>query len=213
VIVGNVYGYAPPSGPVREDEPIAPATVKGRVRAAMWEEALAAQEAGRVRVSEVRGSDYVGAGAISVFSWVAAPQIISGAPALMPADLDAPHTWTATDDVAAALAAVSRSETAWGRAWHVPSNPPLSIRELAARFARFAGIESYTLEAMTPEALAQAAEVDTLMAELPEMQYLFQRPFVLDSAETEATFGLAPSSLDDAIRAMATAMSASAQPA
>jgi hypothetical protein len=84
----------------------------------------------------------------------------------------------------------------------------ISIRELAARFARFAGIGSYTLEAMTPEALAEAAEVDTLMAELPEMQYLFQRPFVLGSAETEATFGLAPSSPDDANRAIATAMSA-----
>lgn len=80
------------------------------------------------------------------------------------------------------------------------------MREMTARFARCAGIDSYTLDAMTAEALAEAAAEDSIMAELPEMQYLYQWPFILDSTETERTFGLAPSSLDDAIRAMTDSM-------
>jgi hypothetical protein len=93
-----------------------------------------------------------------------------------------------------------------GRAWHVPSNPPVSVRDLTARFAEIAGVESYELAAMTPEALAAAAAEDSFMAELPEMQYMFQRPFILDSSYTEEVFGLVPSPLDDALHAMASAL-------
>jgi nucleoside-diphosphate-sugar epimerase len=66
VLVGNAYGYAPADGPITESTPIAPTTRKGRVRAQLWDEALAAHKAGRVRVTELRSSDYVGAGAISI---------------------------------------------------------------------------------------------------------------------------------------------------
>jgi nucleoside-diphosphate-sugar epimerase len=202
-MVGNAYGYEPPDEPVTEDLPIAPTTVKGRVRAAMWQEALAAHETGRVRVTEVRSLDYIGAGAYSIFSLFVARQLLEGEPAVIPADLDALHTWTCTDDVGAALVAVTREERSWGRAWHVPSNPPVSVRDLTARFAEIAGVESYELVAMTPEALTAAAAEDSFMAELPEMQYMFQRPFILDSSYTQEVLDLVPSPLDDALQAMA----------
>lgn len=54
VMLGNVYGYGPVEGPLTPDLPMRPNSDKGRVRAAMWEEALAAHRAGRVRVAEVR---------------------------------------------------------------------------------------------------------------------------------------------------------------
>ncbi|MEJ8644754.1 NAD-dependent epimerase/dehydratase family protein [Streptomyces sp. MS1.HAVA.3] len=65
VMLGNVYGYGPVDGPLTPDLPMKPTSDKGRVRAAMWEEALAAHRAGRVRVAEVRASDFLGAGALS----------------------------------------------------------------------------------------------------------------------------------------------------
>ena len=62
VTIGNLYGYGPVDGPMTEDTPLAATGAKGRVRNRMWADALAAHRAGRVRVTEVRGSDYVGAG-------------------------------------------------------------------------------------------------------------------------------------------------------
>jgi nucleoside-diphosphate-sugar epimerase len=61
VTMSNLYGYGPVNHPMTEDLPLAAGTVKGRVRAQMWQEALAAHEAGRARVTEARGSDFVGA--------------------------------------------------------------------------------------------------------------------------------------------------------
>ena len=60
VTMGNLYGYGRPTGPMTPDSPLAATDVKGRVRARMWADALAAHDAGRVRVTEARAADFVG---------------------------------------------------------------------------------------------------------------------------------------------------------
>jgi len=63
VSLENLYGYGPTGGrPMTEDLPLAATTVKGRTRAAMTAELLAAAEAGRVRIAIGRASDFFGAG-------------------------------------------------------------------------------------------------------------------------------------------------------
>src|SRR5689334_19773210 len=58
VTMSNLYAYGRPTGPMTPDSPLAASDVKGRVRAAMWADALAAHRAGRVRVTEARASDF-----------------------------------------------------------------------------------------------------------------------------------------------------------
>src|SRR3712207_5113094 len=60
VTMSNLYVYGAPVGPMRPESPLAATDLKGRVRIAMWREALAAHEAGRVRVTEARAADFVG---------------------------------------------------------------------------------------------------------------------------------------------------------
>ena len=63
VSLENLYGYGPTGGrPMTEDLPLAATSVKGRTRAAMTAELLAAADAGRVRVAIGRASDFFGAG-------------------------------------------------------------------------------------------------------------------------------------------------------
>src|SRR4051812_14582900 len=52
VTMGNLYGYGRPDGPMTPDSPLAATDTKGRVRARMWAEMLAAHEAARGRVTE-----------------------------------------------------------------------------------------------------------------------------------------------------------------
>src|SRR5689334_16839072 len=49
VTMSNLYAYGRPSGPMTPDSPLAATDTKGRVRARMWLDALAAHEAGRAR--------------------------------------------------------------------------------------------------------------------------------------------------------------------
>jgi nucleoside-diphosphate-sugar epimerase len=200
VMLGNLYGHGPTDRPMTEDLPLAPSSVKGRVRAQLWEEALAAHRAGRVRATEVRASDFIGRGAASIVTITVVPKVLAGHRALVPANLDAPHSWTGTGDAARTLVAASRDDRAWGRAWHAPTNPPVPVRELAARLATLAGAPAPKLRAMPAWLLRVAGLASPLVRELPEMQYQFRRPFILDSSLTERTFGLAPTPLDDLLR-------------
>jgi nucleoside-diphosphate-sugar epimerase len=199
VMLGNLYGYGPVDGPFSEDLPLAPTTIKGQVRAAMWNEALAAHQAGRVRVAEVRASDFLGAAAASVYTLIVLPQMLAGEPASYPADLDAPHSWTYAGDAARVLIAVSQGDRSWGRAWHVPSTTDVSARELTTRLADAAGAPGAKLERMSAEELDEIAAGNSIMAEVVEMQYLFQRPLLVDSSQAERAFGLRPTPLGDVL--------------
>jgi nucleoside-diphosphate-sugar epimerase len=199
-ITGNLYGYGPVDGPMTERLPLRPNTVKGGVRAQMWHSALAAHEAGRIRATEVRGSDYIGVGAYSLLTDMVLTRVVAGKTALVPANVDLPHSFTYTGDVARALVAVATDERAWGRAWHAPTNPAVTIREAATIAARLAGHDRARVRRMPGAVLWLGGLFDPGARGFREMRYQFERPFVLDSTETERTFGLRPTPLEAMLR-------------
>lgn len=211
VNLSNTYGYGPADVPLTEDRPLSPTTVKGRVRAELWEDALAAHRQGRIRFTEVRPGDFVGPGQLSVFNLLVAPQVLAGQTADVPADLDAPHSWAYPGDVARTLVALSRDERAWGRAWHVPSVSDAPVRRLATRLAELAGAPAPRLTSMSPLDLHNAGLADPVVAQMWEMQYQYQRPCLLDASLTARTFGLSPTPLDQVLRETAEALAPTAR--
>jgi nucleoside-diphosphate-sugar epimerase len=200
-ITSNLYGYGPVDRPMTEDMPLAATSAKGRVRADMWRTALAAHEAGRVRVTEARGSDYLGPGAQSMVSERVVPALLAGRTVQVPANLDAPHSFTYTTDVARTLVALAGDERAWGRPWHVPTNPPMTIREVAAAVCRLAGLPAPKLRRLPDWLVWTAGAFSPEIREFREVSYQFRRPFVLDSSLATKTFGLEPTPMDEALRA------------
>jgi nucleoside-diphosphate-sugar epimerase len=194
---GNLYGYGPVDAPMAEATPLAATGTKGRVRNQMWRDALAAHEAGRIRTFEVRGSDYLGGK--NILSVIIVPALRKGRTAFVPANLDAPHTWTNIEDVATLLIVGAADERAWGRAWHVPSAPACSVRELTAIAARQLGVRP-KVRSLPVSALWTVGLVNREVRELRETQHQFRKPFVLDSSAAEATFGLQPASLEESVR-------------
>jgi nucleoside-diphosphate-sugar epimerase len=200
VTTGNLYGYGEVTAPMTEDFPLKPNSVKGEVRVKLWRDALAAHKAGRIRTAEVRGSDYLGAGTLSSFSALVLPKVLAGKRAAMPADLDAPHSWTYVGDVARTLVAVAATESAWGRAWHVPTAAPVSVRALATRAAELAKAPTAKVGTMPTFALRLAGFFNPTAREMLEVLYQLQAPFVLDSSAATAAFGIEPTPTDDALR-------------
>ena len=192
-ITGNLYGYGPvPGGRMTERSPLAATGRKGRVRIKMWQDALASG----IRTVEVRGSDYIGAGAASVFSAVLLPAIAKGRTAWAPGDPDAPHTYTYTGDMGRALVKLAGDERAWGQAWHVPSAPAISIRALADRYCAVSGSKPVPIRQLPRFVMRTAGTVVPMARELAEMDYQFYAPFIMDSSLTERTFDLTATDLD-----------------
>ena len=197
MITGNLYGYGPqPGGRMNENSPLAAVGRKGKVRIKMWQDALNSG----VRTVEVRGSDYIGAGAAGVFSAVLFPAIAKGRTAWVPGDPDLPHSFTYTGGMARTMVALARDERAYGSAWHAPTAPPITIRELAERYCDLVGAPRIKLRKMPRFVMRTAGLAVPMARELAEMDYQFYAPFQLDSSLTERTFGLAPTDLDVAIR-------------
>jgi len=197
--VNNLYAYGPVSGPMTEDLPLVAHGTKGQVRAQMWRDALAAHEAGRVRVTEVRASDYLGPRVQGHLGDRVVPGLLAGKAVTVIKSADTPHSWTATDDVARLLVTVAQDERAWGRPWHVPSNPPRTQREAIGDLCRVAGVQPVKVKEYPPLLIRAMGLFSPVMRELPEVAYQFEQPFVLDSSAAEQTFGLAPTPWDDAL--------------
>ena len=203
VTMSNLYGYGPVQAAMTEDLPLAATGKKGRIRAGMWEDALAAHRAGHVRVTEARASDFFGPLVTDGghLGERAVPRLLAGKTVRTIGDPGLPHSWTYIPDVARTLVTLGTDERAWGRAWHVPTNPPLSARAMVERMAEIAGAPAPKVTAIPRFAVRAAGLVSPMLRELDEVMYQFDRPFVLDSSAFTKTFGVPATPLDDALAA------------
>src|SRR5690349_11403583 len=200
VTMGNLYGYGRPTGPMTPDSPLAATDTKGRVRARMWADMLAAHEAGRVRVTEARAADFVGPQVPADHSHLMRqlPALEKGRRAWVVGDPDAPRGWSSMDDVAATLAVLGTDERAWGRAWHVPS-AIRSQREALTDLAAALGKPAPKVSGVPWPVLRAAGLVTPLMREVVDVRHQFDQPYVIDATATTTTFGLTATPWDDVV--------------
>ncbi len=200
VTLENLYGYGPTGGRLMtEDLPLAAVTSKGRARAAMTQELLAASAAGRVRIAIGRASDFFGAGATeSTLGERAFGHALAGKRADFIGHPDLPHTYSYVPDVAVGLATLGTDERAVGQVWHLPGPQTVTTRALldlvAVEVGHPVGIRR------VPKLVVRALGlVNPLMRELAEMSYEFEEPFVMDTSKFETAFGTAVTPLATAV--------------
>jgi nucleoside-diphosphate-sugar epimerase len=198
----NLYGYGPVDVPMTEDLPLAAPGIKAQVRISMWRDAKAANDAGRIRATEVRGSDYLCPGPQSMLGDRVVPRVLRGKSVQLLGDLDQPHSWTAPVDVARTLITVAADERGWGRAWHVPSNAPRSQREAVGDLAAAAGVPAVKVSPVPAALLWAIGLFQPTMRELKETDYQRERPYLLDESAARATFGIAPTPWDELLADM-----------
>ena len=203
VVLENLYGYGPAGGrPMTEDLPLAATTVKGRTRAAMTAELLAAADAGRVRIAIGRASDFFGPGVTqgSTLGERVFGNALAGRRADFIGNPDLPHTYSYVPDIAAGLATLGTDARAAGEVWHLPGPQTVTTRALLDLVAREAG-HPVGIRSVPKLALRLLGLVNPMLRELPEMAYEFDQPFILDTSKYETAFGAAGTPLADAIAA------------
>ena len=213
VTAASLYPYGPVSVPMVEGMPDLATDQKGRLRARMWADALAAHRAGEIRAVEVRGSDYMGVG-IGKNGHVSrnVPRALAGKGVRVIGDPDAAHAWTDVLDMARTLAAVAGEPDAWGKVWHAPTNAPRSQREAITDVLASVGKPAVSVKALPMPAMRLAARFSPMVRELMEMSYMFTRTYELDSSAAQTAFGLKPTPWEEMCRRTAEVTSARRRP-
>ncbi len=201
VTLENVYGYGPTGGvPMTERTPLDATTVKGRTRAAMTRELMAAAEAGRVRIAIGRASDFFGAG---VTQSTLGERVFANAVAGKRADFignpDLPHTYSYVPDIARGLAVLGSDERAVGQVWHLPGPQTRTTRAVLELIAGDVG-HPVAIRPVPTLVLRTLGLFNPMMRGLAEMAYEFEEPFVLDTSKYEAMFGASGTSMEVAIK-------------
>jgi uncharacterized protein YbjT (DUF2867 family) len=177
-----------------------PTSLKGEIRARLHEALMQAARRGEVRVAVGRASDYFGpnAGAGSHLGERFWRGVFAGRAGDLIVGPDVPHTYHFTRDVAGGLAAIGLDPGADGL-FMLPCEPPVTTRELVARFAAALG-RPIAIRRLPPVLLSAAALFAPLMRELKEMQYQWDEPFVVSDAKFRGRFGPLSTPLDVAAR-------------
>lgn len=193
VTCSNLYGYGPVNGPMAESLPLAATGTKGRVRAQMWRDAKAAHDAGTIRATEVRGSDYIApSDQTRISSARVVPRVLQGKSVSLLGPVDQPHTWTSPIDVARLMVITATAPEAWGYAWHVPSNAPRTQRQVVDELADAAGVPHVKVSQVPGPMVAMLGLVNPVMREMAETSHQWDRPFVMDDTAARQAFGMEP---------------------
>ena len=201
VTVSNLYGYGPPEHSMLETDPLSAISAKGRVRARIWQDALAAHQQGRVRATELRSSDYFGPRVrLSQMGERIIPRVLAGKRVRVIGDPDAAHSWTYVTDVARALIALGSDERAWGHAWHTPSNPPMSQRQFIGALCAAADLTEVGVGTIPSVVTSALGLFVPTIREIGEVRYQLDSPFVVDSSAAQRVFGLLPTPMLEALK-------------
>ncbi|NBC29375.1 MAG: NAD-dependent epimerase/dehydratase family protein [Spirochaetes bacterium] len=200
VIASNLYAYGIPSAPLTGHESFAPCSRKGHVRATLEAATLAAHERGDVSVAIVRGSDFYGPGVReSVMGDRFFGALLSGKSPVMFGLATAPHSYTYVPDFARTMVAIGSDDDTgtYGRSWIVPSAAAVTQQEIESTL-RSIGY-ACSIKSMGKGMVRFGGLFVPAARETVEMMYEFDRPFTVDSSETEKRFGIVPTPLRDGL--------------
>ncbi|BCW37826.1 NAD-dependent epimerase [Arthrobacter sp. StoSoilA2] len=194
----SLYSYSEPDSVMTEAGPREASGGKRGVRTQL----LRARTAHKANTVSVVAGDFFGprvrmahAGERMV------PLVTEGKSVLVIGSARQPHSFTYVPDLAASMIAAARNPRLWNTVLHAPTGPALTQGELAAAFAEAAGVSVPKVSAIPGWVLRTAGLFSTDMRELAEMLYQFERPFVMDSSQSQRLLGLEPTPLPEAAAA------------
>ncbi len=197
----NVYLYGRVDGPMTEETPVRPSSVKGTIRAEIATFLEGEMAAGRVTALIARAADFYGpcADATSMPAMLVFNRLAAGKPAQVVVDANARHSYTYTLDCARALRLLAAEDDVFGQVWHMPTARPAPTgREFVEMAARTMGVTPRMI--VVRRWMVQAAGLfSTLMREVAEMLYQNDHDYLFDSTKFERRFGYVPTGYEDGI--------------
>jgi nucleoside-diphosphate-sugar epimerase len=195
VLPGNVYNYAPDSGPaIAETVPQSPTTRKGRVRVEMEE--MLREAAGRgTKALVLRAGDFFGPAAPnSSLHWLVNRRGGRVKSIYAPGPAEVGHAYAYLPDLAETLARLLDRDTALAdfESFHFAGHWLARNEELVAAVRRAARDPAIPTKPFPYALIYALSPFVEMFRELLEMRYLWENPIGLDDAKLRAFLGEIP---------------------
>lgn len=189
VMADNLYMYGRVDGPITEDTPERATTPSNVLRREIGRTLLAAHEAGRVRVTIGRLSDYYGPhGSNSAITELGLLPALAGKPMRTVMRADVPHTFHFLPDAARDLRVLVEDERADGRPWILPAAPAITQGDILAIVNRCLPAP-VPIRHIGPLTMRVGALFVREARGMLQVAHQFDRPWVVDASQFESTFG------------------------
>mmetsp|Transcript_22024 Transcript_22024/g.43287 ORF Transcript_22024/g.43287 Transcript_22024/m.43287 type:complete len:339 (+) Transcript_22024:85-1101(+) len=211
IFMDNLYAFGPEGMarmPLRESDTTfteSGTKTKPQVRAAMTRKFLAASEAGEAKIALVRASDFFGPYAGTGILNLVWSDAVSGNRVTFLGDPTKIHAQTYVPDVARALILVGENPDTWGRAWHTPTQPDMTMLDWLRTILKFNGKPDTKLKYMRADGLLLKVlswfmeDVDGLR----DVVFMWKGDYTVNSDEFMARFpDFKPTPLQDALQGL-----------
>lgn len=203
VFFDNIYMYSPHHlNGMDENTPIDPVSAKGKVRAEIARTLMEKVKAGEIEATIARSADFYGpkVGANGMLRQMVVENLVKGKKAYWLGKLDCKHSFTYTVDAAKATALLGNSDKAFGEVWHLPTakNPPTG-QEWIDMFAHAKGREG-KVQVASKFMVRTMGIFMSVMREMVEMYYQYDRDYVFNSDKIEKAFDIKPTPYGEGVR-------------
>ena len=203
VFFDNIYMYDQDHlNPITEEAPINPPSKKGKVRAQIAEMLHEEIKAGNLKALIARCADFYGPNIknTSMLTETVFNNLSKGKKANWLGSVKFKHSFTYTPDAGKATALLGNTDDAYGEVWHLPTAPnPFTGEEWINNIAKEMGAEPKFQAA--PKLLVKVIGLFvSIMKEMVEMIYQYDRDYVFDSSKFDERFEFTPTPYLDGIK-------------
>jgi nucleoside-diphosphate-sugar epimerase len=203
IFFDNVYMYGLVNGPMVEDTPYNPSSVKGEVRARVATQIMDEVKQGNLQATIARAADFYGAESLnSLYDSMVLNKYADKQKAMWLGKAKTKHSFTYVPDAGKAMYLLGQNPSSDNQIWHLPTAPSLT------------GIEFIDLAARAFKTSLRYMSVNKLMLQMiglfnkviggtVEMYYQYDHDYIFNSDKFEKAFNFKPTSYEDGVTHLA----------
>ncbi|MDB4919933.1 NAD-dependent epimerase/dehydratase family protein [Mucilaginibacter sp.] len=202
IFFDNVYMYGLVDGPMKEDTPYKPSSVKGSIRAKIANMLMDAAKAGTVRASIARGADFYGTD--NMFGFVDIMVLDKYAKKQKAQWIGTPnklHNFSYTPDMGKGMFLLGQHPESDNQIWHMPTAPAITGKQFIEMAARVYGVEPKYF-AINKFMLWVYGLFQKVVMSVVEMYYQYDHDYIFNSDKFEKAFNFKPTSYEEGLKLM-----------
>jgi nucleoside-diphosphate-sugar epimerase len=202
IFFDNVYMYGLVNGPMTENTPYNPCSVKGEVRAKIATQLMDETKAGNLNASIARGADFYGTDSKnSFFDMMVLENYAKKKTAQWMGDASKLHNFSYIPDMGKGMFILGQNPDSDNQIWHMPNAPALPGKQILGIAANIYGVKPKYF-GVNKLMLQLYGLFTPVVKGTVEMYYQYNHDYIFDSSKFEKAFNFKPTSYEDGIKLM-----------